>query len=193
MTNKFPTGWAIFGVVIALLIGFGSNIVSIYNYGNRAEKQIVAEHKNLENVLGQYSIKVAEAAQVPDMYKSDMKEVVSAALQGRYGANGSKAVFQWLKEDNSPAKLDSALYAKIQQIIEAGRNEFQNNQTRFIDIKRGYETNLGYAWTGLWLGVFGYPRIDLDKYQITTTDAAATALSTGRDAPLTLRPTTKGN
>lgn len=186
-TKKFPTGLAIIGVVVALLIGFGSNILGIYNYGNRAERQIVAEHKNLENVLGQYSIKVAEAAQVPDMYKADVKEVVSAALQGRYGANGSQAVFQWLKEDNSPAKLDSALYTKIQQIIEAGRNEFQNNQTRFIDIKRVYETNLGYAWTGLWLRVFGYPRIDLDKYQIATTDAAAKALETGRDTPLQLR------
>jgi hypothetical protein len=185
--NKFPIGWAITGVVVALIIGLGTNIVGIYNYGNRAEKQVVAEHKNLENVLGQYSIKVAEVAQVPDMYKEDMKEVVNAALQGRYGANGSKAVFQWLKEDNSPAKLDSALYGKIQQIIEAGRNEFQNNQTRFIDIKRVYETNLGYAWKGLWLGVFGYPRIDLDKYQITTTDAAANALQTGRDAPIQLR------
>lgn len=192
-TAKFPTGLAIIGVVAALLIGLASNVIGIANYGNRAEKQIVAEHKNLENILGQYSIKVAEAAQVPDMYKSDMKEVVEAALKGRYGANGSTAVFQWLKEDNSPAKLDSALYAKIQQIIEAGRNEFQNNQTRFIDIKRVYETNLGYVWTGTVLGIFGYPRINLDDYQITTTDAAATALKTGRDQPLQLRPTTKGN
>lgn len=186
-SNKFPTGLAILGVVVALMIGLVTNIVGIYNYGNRAEKQVVAEHKNLENVLGQYSIKVAEAAQVPDMYREDMKEVVDAALTGRYGENGSQAVFQWLKEDNSPAKLDSALYTKIQQIIEAGRNEFQNNQTRFIDIKRAYETELGYAWKGLWLGVFGYPRVDLDKYNITTTDAAVKALSTGRDAPLTLR------
>lgn len=185
--NKFPIKLATIGVVVALMIGLSSNIIGIYNYGNRAEKQVVAEHKNLENILGQYGIKVAEAAQVPDMYREDVKQVVGAALQGRYGAKGSQAVFQWLKEDNSPAKLDSALYTKIQQIIEAGRNEFQNNQTRFIDIKRAYETQLGYAWTGLWLGVFGYPRIDLDKYNITTTDTAAQALQTGRDKPLTLR------
>lgn len=187
MTNKFPIGYAVTGVVAALLIGTSSNIIGIYNYGNRAERQVIAEHKNLENVLGQYSLKVAEAAQVPAMYRNDVKEVVSAALQGRYGASGSKAVFQWLKEDNSPAKLDSALYTKIQQIIEAGRNDFQNSQTRFIDIKRGYETNLGYAWTGMWLRVFGYPNINLELYNITTTEEAARALKTGKDSPLKLR------
>lgn len=185
--SKHVWAWALLGAVVALIIGVWVNYVGAYNYGNTQENRIIAEHKNLENVLGQYSLKVAEAAQVPEMYRDDMKDVVGMALEGRYGPDGSKAVFQWLKEDNSPARLDSTLYVKIQQIIEAGRNEYQNQQTRFIDIKRGYVTSLGYFWKGFWLKQAGYPKIDLKKYETTTSDFASEALSTGIDKGMTLR------
>lgn len=183
--NKFPIGWAVFAVIVAIAIGLFVNVIGIYNYGNRAEKQIVAEHNNLSNILGQYSLKVSEAAQVPEVYRDDVKEVITSSISARYGADGSKATFQWLKEHN--ATLDAGVYTKIQQIIEAGRNEYANAQTRFIDIKRGYETQLGYAWSGLWLRVFGYPKIDLDKLKIATSEHAKDALETGVDKGLSLR------
>lgn len=175
-------------LVVATLSIMGlMTVISIANYGNRAENAIKAEYENLHNVLGQYSLKVAEAAQVPDMYRDDVTKVVSAALEGRYGEGGSQAVFQWLREDNSPARLDSALYIKIQQIIESGRDEYKNTQTRFIDTKRVYQTALGTVVKGTVLGMFGYPRIDLDKYNIVTTTNAREALETGIDNGLTIR------
>lgn len=166
-------------------IWIASTYVSSYNLGNRYENRIVASHDNLKNILSQYQIKISEMAQVPDMYKDDMKEVISAAIQGRYGEGGSKAVFQWLKEQNP--SLDVSVYSKIQIAIEGGRDRFTNEQTIFIDTKRAYETELGSLITGTFLRFAGYPKINLSDYNIVTNVATEKAFETGVDEPVKLR------
>lgn len=180
------TLFAVLGVVGTLLAVVIGSYVSAYNYGNRAENEIKAIWENNQNILAQYTQKVQEAAQVPGMMKDDVKEVVSAALSGRYGPDGSKAVFQWIQEQNPT--VDAGLYRKIQQIIEAGRDEFKVSQTRLIDAKRAYSTNLGYLWKGLWMRIAGYPKINLDDYKAITNDYATKAFETGKeDGPIKLR------
>lgn len=177
---------AVVGVLAVLvLVGVGSYI-SNYNYGNEAENQIKAEYKNMENILAQYSLKVKEVAQVPGMMADDLTRVTREALTGRYGADGSKAVFQWIQE-NYPGQVDASLYKQIQQVIEAGRDKFENAQTKFIDTKRVYETNLGYFWKGLWLRIAGYPKINLDDYKIISSGHAQKAFETGVDEEIKLR------
>lgn len=180
------TLFAVLGVVGTLLAVVIGSYVSAYNYGNRAENEIKAIWENNQNILAQYTQKVQEAAQVPGMMKDDVKEVVSAALSGRYGPDGSKAVFQWIQEQNPT--VDAGLYRKIQQIIEAGRDEFKVSQTRLIDAKRAYSTNLGYLWKGLWMRIAGYPKINLDDYKAITNDYATKAFETGKEnGPIKLR------
>lgn len=182
-------------IIVALVISFAAitaivSYVSANNQGARMENQIKAEFENNKNILATYSQKVAEAAQVPEMYRDDLHKVVVEAIQSRYGAEGSKATFQWLKEQNP--SLDPALYTKLQQIIEAGRDEFKNSQTRLIDVKRNYQTNLDFFWSGLWLRIAGFPKINLDDYKIVTTDKVEKAFATGReDGPIQLRPAAK--
>ena len=168
----------------AILVVVGA-YVSAYNYGNRTEKLLEAVYVNNQNVLAGYSLKVQEAAQIPAMYKDDLKEVVTSALSGRYGANGSQAIVQWIQEAQIP--FDSSLYVKLQQIIVSGRNEFKNEQTRMIDVKRGYETSLGSLWAGFWLDVAGYPKIDLTKYQPVLAEDTAEIFERGKMAPIKLR------
>ena len=153
------------GAVVGVLaiVAFGSYVTN-YNYGNRAEKTIVAEYTNMENVLSSYTLKVQEAAQIPTMYKDDVKEIVSEIMDGRYGEGGSKAMFQWIQEKNP--SVDASVYKELQLIISSGRDKFENAQTKFIDTKRTYETNLGYLFKGFWLNLAGYPKIDLDEYVI---------------------------
>lgn len=173
------------GAVVAIGAVLAGSYITNYNYGNRAEKQIEATWENNENILAQYSLKIAEMAQVPEMYKDDLKEVYTAAITGRYGSDGSQAMMQWLQEQNP--NLDSAIYSRLQQTMEAGRNKFEHAQTELVDQKRGYETNLGYLWKGFWLGAAGYPKIDLDAFGIITSSHAKSTFESGVDTGIKLR------
>jgi len=183
--NALVTTLVVVGIFVAIIGVAVGSYISNYNYGNRTENQIVASSENNENILAQYSLKISDMAQVPTMYKDDVKEVYTAAITGRYGADGSKAMFQWLKEKNPD--LDPSMYVRLQQAMEAGRNKFENAQTELIDIKRGYKTNLGYLWKGMWLRIAGYPKLNLDKYKIITSTHAQETFSTGVDKGINLR------
>jgi hypothetical protein len=189
MSKGVVVSLSVVGILVVLgLIGFGS-YVSNYNYGNEAEKQLTAKLKDNQNVRSNYVAKVQELVQVNDMYKDALKEVVVGAIEGRYGDKGSQATWQWIKEKNPT--VDATLYIKLAQVIEAGRNEFKNSQTELLDIKRSYETNLGYFWKGMWLKFAGYPKINLDDIKVIITKDTTEAYQKGEDAAIQLRPAAK--
>lgn len=173
------------GLFVAVIIGFAVMYFSASNYGVKAEAQLEATWTNNQNILGQYTLKVQEVASVPEMYKNDLKEVLSAEFTGRYGKDGSKATMQWIRERSN--KFDSTLYGKIQQVIEAGRNEFQAAQTRLTDEKRAYVTELGTVPRSWFLSMAGFPRTDLSKYKPVVAGDTAKAFETGVQAPIKLR------
>lgn len=174
------------GILVALAGIAGISYISAYNYGNQMENQLKAAQADNRNILAQYGQKVMEVAQVPTMYADDVQRVTREAIEGRYGENGSQAAFQWLQEQNP--QLDASLYKQIQQVIEAGRTNFENGQRRQIDIRRQYETALGSFWSGMWLRIAGYPKVNLADYDIVSTSRADTAFETKQeDAPIQLR------
>lgn len=169
--------------VFTLLIFF--SISGLYNSAIRQEKNIVATYEDMKNVLSQYSLKVAETAQIPTMYKDDLKEVYSSAISGRYGTDGSKAMMNWIKEHNP--NFDSSLYKQIQQVIESGRNNFENKQRLLIDNKRQYETTLSYFFSGSILRILGFPRIQLSDYKIVESKYSQESFSIGTAEAIRIR------
>lgn len=167
------------GLILIFGISLFSSYVSSYNYGNRMENQIQSQYQQMQNVLTQYYQRVNEISQVPSMYKGDLKEIVNASIQGRYGKDGSKAVFQFLKEHN--VSLDSQMYLKIQQVIESGRNNFEFENKKLIDIKNEYNVALGSFFQGFWLRLSGYPKIDLNKFRVITNDYSNQVFETGKE------------
>ena len=183
-------GWVFLGIVAAVAFTLVASYVTNANYGNRAERTLEATWEDNENVLAQYSLKIGEIAQVPAMYRNDIKDIYKDVLKGRYGENGSQAMFQFLKEQNP--QIDAGLYKAIQQAMEAGRNEFRVAQTRLVDQKRVYVTNLGYVWKGFWLETAGYPTLNVgyaggaDDFEIITSEYAIDAFETGVDKGIVL-------
>ncbi len=151
---------AIIGFIVLSIFG---SYVSAYEFGNKMENKIQSQYKQMQNVLTQYYQKVNEIAQVPNMYKDDLKEIVQASIQGRYGKDGSKATFQFLKEHN--VSLDSSMYIKIQQVMESGRNNFEFENKKLLDMLNEYKIALGSFFQGYWLSKGKYPKIDLEKYK----------------------------
>jgi hypothetical protein len=174
--------------VVAVLVVVGSLVsayFSAWTLANELENALGTTYDNNRNILAQYGQKVKEAAQVPSMQAEDLQKVFSGALGARYGSDGSKATMQWIKEQNP--NLDQRTYIQLQRIIEAGRNEFQANQTKMLDKKRVYTTHLGSPWTGFWMKVAGYPKINLKDIVIVSTERADDAFRTKREEELKIR------
>lgn len=169
----------------AALLTVVVSYVTAANYGNKSENEIVATWEDNENILSQYTNKIGEMAQVPTMQRDDLKEVFTAAMNGRYGEDGSGAVFQWLQEQNP--QLNNALYTNLQTAMEAGRDDFAAGQRALIDQKRSYNTSLGTVWRGFWLKQAGYPKIKLSDYKAITNTYADDAFETGIEDGVTLR------
>ena len=192
-TSKSQRGSAVYALlavlgIIALVAMMGvMNYIQYANYGNRTENAITAIRDNNKNIFAQYGQKVIEAAQIPDMARDDITKVVTASMQGRYGEGGSKATWQMIQEQNP--SVDPKLYQKIQQLIEGGRNDFQNGQTKQIDSVRSYQTALGNIWGGFWLKLAGYPKIDFKDFAAISTDRADDTYKKGKESgPLQIRP-----
>jgi hypothetical protein len=169
--------WLAIGLVI-LVLGAGAcaSMVGMNNNLVTQEAGIKAQYKQNQNNYDNMWKKFREASQVPKQYKNDLKEVYDSAIQQRYGKNGSQAMFQWLKEHNP--NFDSSMYTHLQQLVEAGRNSFEANQKMLLDKRRQYEVDLNIFPNSMVAGFLGFPKIDLDKYDIVTSERTEEAFET---------------
>lgn len=180
---------AIVGGAILSIIMVGVFIVmyvmGVYNQGNTYEKALIAERDNNRNILSNYGKKVVEAAQIPEMQRDDVMKIVKATMEGRYGSDGSKASMQWIKENN--IQIDSAVYARLQRLIESGRNEFSAGQTKLISVKQEYTKILDSVPRGFVMRFVGYPKIDLTQFDIVSDDRTETAFKTLKEEAIQIR------
>jgi len=166
------------------IIGLGY-LYSVSKTCNTFEVGIPAQYEQNKNDYDNFFKKIKEMAQVPDMYVNDFEEIIGKDMEGRYGADGSKAIFQWIQEHD--IKLDTALYIKIQQAIEVGRNQFAANQSNLIAVGQAYDNYRADPLNGFFANLLGYPKIDLNKYGIVTSEHTEKVFEDKKSEPLELR------
>jgi hypothetical protein len=176
----------VLGSFLILAIVLFVSYTNAHNAANQHEQGIKAVYKQSESVLGQYGQKIKEMAQVPGMQAEDLTNIITAANESRYGNGGSEGVMTWITEQNPT--LDQSTYLQLQREISAGRDEFKNSQALLLDRVRAYEVDLGSFYTSKFMRLAGFPRIDLEQYDIVSTGAARGAFETKIDTdPIELR------
>lgn len=185
--NKIWLGIA--GIVVAFVIVGAITVIAtgigINNQCVTFEEAIKKQYKQNQNNYDKMFKTILETAQVPALYTEDMKKIYEAAIGGRYGKNGSKAMFQFIKEHNPT--IDSKLYQQIQQVIEGGRLDFEANQKSLLDKKQAYETYIGVFPNTLFAGFLGFPKIDLAKFDIVTSDRTEKTFETKKDEVIKIK------
>jgi len=186
MSKLTAIGLAVAGSVIFIGITLALGYVGFSNEANGFETDIKAKYTDNKNVYDNGWKRVKELAQVPVLQTEALQKLYDGTMRGRYGANGSQALLQFITEQN-PA-LEQSTFIKIQQNIESFRLEFQANQTRLVSIKQAYERFLTATTSGRFYNMFGgYPHIDLTLYDIVTSERTEEDFKTKRAEPLKLK------
>lgn len=179
--KAFLIGMVIF--VVLLVGGLATSYIGAVNTGARFEANIEKFDKSSQNTLSNYTLKLKEAAKVPEKYVDSLKDIIKATFEGRYGEDGSQATFQWIQENNIP--VDASVYTKLQQIIDSGREEFKLSQDRKLESCAQYEFSRNTFWKGMWLNIAGYPKKDIDTLcRIIVDSATSEKFTTGVDSEI---------
>ena len=180
---------AILGFLSLILVScliFGGMVISKRNAFVRIENNIVTSYDESKNVHSNYVLRIQEMAQVPKMATKQLSEIIKASNEGRYGADGSKAVFQFLKEQNP--NIDQSLFTNIQKEMVGGRLDFQSKITRVIDNKKVAYNMLDDTIGGFILkDILGMPRRNIgydggkDDYPVIMSESSVETFKTGVD------------
>lgn len=184
MSTKLKVLIGLGSFIILTVVIFFVSLMGINNTCSSYEESIVAQDKQNQNNLAGYINKIGDMNQVPNKYAADFRAVIKDSMQGRYGQNGSQAMFQFIKEHD--IKLDSSLYKQIEEAMESGRDSFAADQKTLLDKKQMYQSYLRSQPSGFFAHMQGFPKMDLSKYDIVINDETAKAFETHRTGSLKL-------
>lgn len=166
MKNKTIIILVVAGVLALCGVGCVGTVLGFRTDCVQSEAGIEAQYKANQASYDTMWKTFREMAQVPAMYEAHLKDVWAGVISGRYNDNGRLLLA--VKEDNP--KLDPSMYTKIQAAIESNRTRFNQDQTELVDKKRQYEVILRGNTALVVNGFLGFPKIDLSKYDIVTSD-----------------------
>lgn len=188
-TDKKMSGMVIALIsTVVLFAGFAISAAAVaffsyknaVDYGGRTEATLKAGLDQSRMRLGNHENKILEVMQVDAANRDATSEAIKAAVEGRYGPNGSQAMFQSLQEAGIPISHD--IRNKAAAMIEAGRNAFTTSQETNRDRAAAYEARLNSFWEGFWLRAAGFPKIDLNDFKGISTGRADSVFEAGVEA-----------
>ena len=151
--------------IIPVMIGFLVLVgiisqVTVRALGERMEASIVAGYDQLEAIGSQYTEKISEISPGTDTLQQAIKEIITRYFGAKIGNAHDWEVFNWLELQQVP--VSDFRHDKIMSLIHQGRKEYRDT---VISIRKGrdsYREALDSFYSGLWLRLNGFPRIDVE-------------------------------
>lgn len=145
MKNKgLIIGGGIVALLIIVIVSFISSVNSTRNTLIEKEQALVGEYKANQNELSTYTNQITETLGVADAGNDKVGQVLKDAISGRYDGNMQPgtggSMFSAITEAYPDLTANTAMYAKVQDQVIAGRNQYKNTQNKLIDRARDYET-----------------------------------------------------
>lgn len=165
----------VIGVIVAVfVVGYIIMNISYSNNEIRLKNLVTAQVDTRDANYDKTWKVISQQVQLTEKYADDFKEVYKGMLQGRYGENGSQAMWQWIKEQNP--QLDASMYKTVQNTIEAQREQFFMEQKKLISYDMNHK-NLRETFPGSW---FVGDRPDVE-FNIITSAITKQAAETGEE------------
>lgn len=172
-------------VIIMVICGIGAffSYTGAYDTANSYEHNIERLNKASESELSNFTIKVQEQAQVPAMYKDDLKEIIKAYFENRSGNDTYvKSMVQQKMPDFSPK-----MYETLMVTIDAGRDAFNNLQKQKIDMCTKYGEFRGKFWNKKIISSDFPSRNIEDMCKVISDARTQTAFKTGQQEAIKFR------
>lgn len=160
-------GGAIAALLLIMIVSFISSVNTTRNTLIEKEQALVGEYKTNQNELSTYTNQVTESLGVADAGNDKVGQILKDAISGRYdgkmepGTGG--AMFSAISEAYPDLTANTAMYAKVQDQVIAGRNQYRNTQNKLIDRARDYDTwiKTDFVRSFIVKNVLGAPTDDL--------------------------------
>lgn len=165
--------------IIALMIIF--SVIGTFNDFSRIETKAKAVQTDNRNVLDNTRKAIREAASVSDAEVSALEKIIVgyAAARGEGGNGGdNNTVSIGMLREAVPSITSVETLSRLQNIVVAGRREWQSAQTRLIEIKRQGDEMLAVFPSGFILRTFGRSPIEI---KIVTSSETEENFQTGKD------------
>lgn len=171
------------GIVLTLFVVFGGLVGYVISAKFTAagfENDITYSNKNLENVHSSVN-KILQASGITVKNFGETKiKAIEAAVQ-RY-ADKPQLMMQWVQEN--PQQIDSKIWEKFQDQIEAQYTKFEMEQKTKISKSQAYQNYLDTTVKGFVSQVvWSYPKPETKKImeQVISTEGSKTTFETGVD------------
>lgn len=179
-------GWVVLAFVVGFAVLFVLWSVSLRNSYVSTENGIVAADSSRQTTLSNISQKVKEAIGIRTMSVDDIKATVNAQINARSG--DKSPIVNMVREQNiAPSP---AMYEKIINIIDVGREGFLRSENMMVDRIRA-ACDITRKWPhGAVLKFFDLPKLhtgcdgDTNDFPVLKNDKATESFKTGVDGGL---------
>lgn len=170
---------ALVGVAITTLLLIVA-LVSSFNSYSRLEVQAKALQTDNTNVLDNTRKAIRDAAAISDKEVEALVDIIvgNSQARGSTTAGNGAAVTVGVVHEAVPAVTEVKTLNKLMNIVVAGRKDWQNAQTRLIEVKRQGDAAIATFPGNLVLGVFGKKPIEI---VIVTSSETKGNFQTGED------------